>query len=374
MTVEIEGINLEKLLRAVAESGLLVTRAQRRGPRTMRLRVRAAQLGAFYALCARFGWEVREIRAGQLVRALRFLRRRPLLVPSLALGALLVWLCGQMILCVRIENAQENVAEVRRVLAEAGVRPGRMKAAFSIDALRAQLALRLPGLSFVGLRYEGSTLVCDCQGATEGEETDVPGGGEDIVAAQPGIITRIYVSSGTPQVVPGQAVVKGQVLIRGVERTQQGQLRAVRAQGQVSARVYARGEAKASLTETTTVETGRTRTRVTVRTPWHARVVRDAQPFASQDVSREIQRVVGLYLPLWREIETYAETEVFSAPRDRGDAASIAQGAAEKLARAQCPYNAVILDKWVECRTVDEAYVLACVVIEYEQSIAGRLE
>ena len=372
MTVEIEGINLEKLLRAAADSGLLVSNAQRSGPRTMRLRVRAHQMKQLRALCARFGWELREIRAGSLVHAARILRRRAMLAPSLALCALLVWLSGQMILAVQIDNAQENVAEVRRVLAEAGVRPGRLKAAFSVDELRARLALRLPGLSFVGLRYAGSTLVCDCRSATLGEQTDVPGGGMDVVAAQPGIITRISVSSGTPQVTPGQAVCKGQVLISGVERTQKGQLRAVRAQGQVSARVYAKGEAKVSLTETTTVETGQTRTRVTVHTPWHARVVRDAQPFESQDVSREKQVIVGLYLPLWREIETYAETEVFSTPRDRGDAASMAQGAAEKIAKDQCPYDALILDKWVNYSMIDNEFVYATVVLEYETAIAGR--
>ena len=372
MTVEIEGINLEKLLRAAAENGLLVKGAQRLGPRTMRLRVYAHQMKRLRALCARFGWELREIRAGSLVRAARLLRRRTMLLPSLALGALLVWLSGQMILSVQIDNAQENVAEVRHVLAEAGVRPGRLKAAFSLDDLRARLALRLPGLSFVWLRYAGSTLVCDCQPAALGEQVDVPGGEMDIVAAQPGIVTRISVSSGTPQVTPGQAVCKGQVLIRGVERTQKGQLRAVRAQGQVSARVYAQGEAKVSLTETTTVETGQTRMRVTVRTPWHVRVVRDAQPFASQDVSREKQVIVGLYLPLWREIETYAQTEVFSSPRDRGDAASIAQGAAEKIAKDQCPRDALILDKWVNYSMIDNEFVYATVVLEYETAIAGR--
>lgn len=372
MTVEIEGINLEKLLRAAAESGLLVKGAQRLGPRTMRLRVYAHQMKRLRALCARFGWELREIRAGSLVRAARLLRRRTMLLPSLALGALLVWLSGQMILAVQIDNAQENVAEVRHVLAEAGVRPGRLKAAFSLDDLRARLALRLPGLSFVGLRYAGSTLVCDCRRATIGEQVDAPGGGMDIVAAQPGIITRISVSSGTPQVTPGQAVCKGQVLIRGVERTQKGQLRAVRAQGQVSARVYAKGEAKVSLTETTTVETGQARTRVTVHTPWHARVVRDAKPFASQDASRERQVIVGLYLPLWREIETYAQTEVFSSPRDRGDAASMAQGAAEKIAKDQCPRDALILDKWVNYSMIDNEFVYATVVLEYETAIAGR--
>lgn len=374
VTVSVEGVNLEKLLRMAAADGLLLTDARRTGTRRMQVRVRAWQLEPLRALCVRFGWCLEEKRASLPVRAVRFLRRRWMLALSLLLGVLLVWGSGRMILAVRIEHAQEHMAEVRRALKEAGVRPGRRKAAFSTDALRAELALRLPGLSFVGLRYAGSTLICDCRQAVLGERVDVPGSGLDVVAAQPGVITRISAASGTPQVEPGEAVVKGQVLIRGEERTQKGEVRPVRAQGQVSARVYARGEAKVSLKQTHTVETGDTRTRVTLRTPWHTRVVRNVQPFASQDVSRERQAVVGLYLPVWREIETYAETVEYTVARDRGDAASMAQGAAEKIAKEQCPHGVLILDKWVNYCMIDDEFVYATVVLEYETAIAGRAQ
>lgn len=374
MTVSVEGVNLEKLLRMAAADGLLMTDVRRTGARRMQARVRAWQLEPLRALCARFGWAMQEERASLPVRAARFLRRRWMLALSLLLGALLVWGSGRLILDVRIEHAQEHRAEVQRALKEAGVRPGRRKSAFSTDALRAELALRLPGLSFVGLRYAGSTLICDCRQAVLGEHADVPGSGLDVVAAQPGIVTRISAASGTPQVEPGEAVVKGQVLIRGEERTQKGAVRPVRAQGQVSARVYARGEAKVSLTQTHTVETGDTRTRVMLRTPWHTRVVRDAQPFASQDVSRERQAVVGLYLPVWRDVETYAETVEYTVARDRGDAASMAQGAAEKIAKEQCPHGVLILDKWVNYCMIDNEFVYATVVLEYETAIAGRAQ
>ncbi len=316
MTVSVEGVNLEKLLRMAAADGLLLSDARRTGTRRMQIRVRAWQLEPLRALCVRFGWCLEEKRASLPVRAVRFLRRR--------------WMLA--------------------------------------------LALRLPGLSFVGLRYAGSTLICDCRQAVLGERVDVPGSGLDVVAAQPGVITRISAASGTPQVEPGEAVVKGQVLIRGEERTQKGEVRPVRAQGQVSARVYARGEAKVSLKQTHTVETGDTRTRVTLRTPWHTRVVRDVQPFASQDVSRERQAVVGLYLPVWREIETYAETVEYTVARDRGDAASMAQGAAEKIAKEQCPHGVLILDKWVNYCMIDDEFVYATVVLEYETAIAGRAQ
>lgn len=376
ITVEIEGINLEKLLRAAADAGILVTQARRNGPRQMCIGVYWWQMAQLRALCARSGWQIREIREGLAVRAGRFVRRRKALMLSLSLGVLLVGLSGRMILDVRIDHAQEHRAEVQRALDEEGVHPGRLKGAFSLDELRARLALRLPGLSFVGLRYAGSTLICDCHQATMEEAADVPGEGMDIVAGESGIVTYISAGSGTPRVTPGQAVHRGQVLIAGVERTQGGVLHAVQAQGQVRARVYARGEARVSMNQTATVETGRTRTRVTLCTPWQTRRIRDAQPFDLQDVSRERLKLVGLYLPVWRETETFSEIEVFTSPRNPGDAASMAQGAAEKMAREQCPYGASILDKWVSCSVYHDDghgdYVVATVIIEYERSIAAR--
>ena len=68
-----------------------------------------------------------------------------------------------------------------------------------------------------------------------------------IVAAQSGIIVRISAESGTPQVTAGQAVRKGQVLIRGQERTGGGGTQLCRAQGEIIARVFVRGDARVSL-------------------------------------------------------------------------------------------------------------------------------
>ena len=355
-----------------AREGISLRDVRRVGPRALRVCVSFRQRTALLALCDRCGWAARETGCGALVGLSRFFRRRPMLPAGTAAALLAVWLSSQMILAVSVAGAGENIAEVRRVLDRMGIRPGRMKAAVSIDALRGELALSLPGLSFAGVRYAGSTMLVECQRARMGEAKGVPGEGADIVAAQDGVVTRIYAASGTPVVVPGQAVRRGQVLISGQERTQKGEMRAVTAQGEVSARVWAKGEARAALMQTTTVETGQIRTQVTVRSPWHARVVRRAEPFASQDVSREIQPVVGLFVPLWREIVTYAETAVFSAPRDRGEAASAAQGAAEEIAKKQCPPDALILDKNVDYSMIDNEFVYAVVVLEYETAIAAR--
>ena len=374
VTMRIEGINLEKLLREAIQQGIVIRRARRVDERTMEAKVHSGQEAALAALCERSGWRCRRIRTSAMVRVLQTLRRRPAFVPAMALGMLLVWLSSQMILCVHVEQAGENVAAVRRALAQQGVRVGTLKRAVELGQLRAQLAYALPGLAFAGVRYEGSTLVVQGHPAVPGEDLSVAGSGTDIVAAQSGIVTKLWASAGTPVVEPGQAVHKGQVLIAGYERGEKGTQIPVTAQGKVSAKIYLRGEARTSMKETHTVETGQTRTRVTLCTPWSRRVVRDVKPFASQDESRERQAVVGLYLPLWREKETLAQTEIFVTERDQADAASMAQGAAEKIAVKQCPQGALILDKWVKYSMIDNEFVYASVVLEVEADIAGRMK
>jgi len=373
VTVCIEGINLEKLLRAASDAGIVIRFAQRKDTRKMRLRVRADQLKQLKTLCEQSGWECKVVRTGRLIRFLYLLHARPLLVPSLALAVALVMVSSQMILCIRVEGAGKNLAEVQRVLADESIWPGRLKSLVSLDQLRACLAHRLPALAYAGAYYAGSTLMIDCRSAVDGENLAIAGGG-DIVAAQSGVVSQIWASSGTPQVQAGQAVHKGQVLIAGFERGEKGTQIPVQAQGAVLARVYVMGEAKASLRGIRVVETGQTRTRITLCTPWNRRVVREAEPFSSQTMDKRIQRIVGLYLPVWREIETYAQTQVFTEERSKSDAASMAQGAAEKIALKQCSPDALILDKWVNYSMIDNEFVYASVVLELEAPIAGRIQ
>lgn len=371
LEVEISGLNLERLLRAAAAQGLTLHGVRRLGERTVRASVPLWQAAALRALCERCGWEMRETRASRLVRAGRFLRRRSMLPVGVLLGAALLWLSSQTVLAVRVDGAGEHVAEVYRLLGARRVGPGTLKARVSLSELDDALALGVPGLSFAGARFDGSTLVVECERARMGERTDVPGEALDLVASEAGVVTRLWVQSGTPQVKPGQAVCKGQVLVRGEERTREG-IGPVRAQGRVTARVWAQGSARASLYEAHTVETGGVRTRVTLVSPWGERVVKDAQPFASQDASAVTQPLVGLFLPVARRVETFAQTVVSKIPRPEAEAAAQAKGAAEELAKKECPAGAEILDKWTEYSKINDEFVCASVILEYERDIAAR--
>lgn len=372
MTVEIHGLNLEKLLREAQKDGLRLKNVRWVDARGVSLRIAPGDFARLDAICARFGWKMEEIRADILLRAARFCRGRCFLLMGALLGLMMIALSSRIVLLVEISGAREYAAQVSEYLSHSGVRAGRLKRELSFDVLRDGLLLHLPGLSHVSLRYAGSVLEVECQLARAGETAGKPGTGMNLVAARDGVVTKIVASSGTPQVAAGEAVHAGQVLIRGEERTAQGGVIAVRAQGQALARVWAEGSAKTSLFRETARPTGRVRTRVTLYTPWHTRVVRAAEPFETQQVFVQSYQIIDLYVPLWKKTEIYEEIEILREPRVQADAASMAQGAAELLAKKQLSAGVLILDKWVEYSMIDNEFVCADVVLEYEQDIAVR--
>lgn len=100
--------------------------------------------------------------------------------------------------------------------------------------------------------------------------------------------------------------------------------------------------------------------------------MQDAEDFDRQDVSVELQPIVGLYLPVWRRVETLARTVLTPRSRSVSDARSQAQGAAEKNAKLNCLPGVEILDKWVDYSMIDDEFVYATVVLVFEAPIGAR--
>lgn len=333
VTIEISGLNLEKLLRECQSAGIRLHSLRRTKRRCIQVRIASGNRKEIEALCARFGWEIREIHAGVFERTARFCRARCMLFAGAALYLTMIAVSAQMVLDVQVTGAQEYVAQVRNYLKQEGVRPGSLKMSISPDALREGLLLHLPGLAHVSVRFEGSVLTAECHLAREGELLQKAGDGNHLIASRDGIVTKIAASSGTPLVREGDAVCAGQMLIKGEERDKQGNLNIVAAQGQVSARVWAQGRAASGIYRETAQETGRIRKRVSIHTPWFAHVVQPAQPFDEQNETIITEKIIDLFIPLFRKTEIYEEITLTRELRSRSDAASEAQGAAEKLAK-----------------------------------------
>ncbi|MBR5287586.1 MAG: sporulation protein YqfD [Clostridia bacterium] len=372
VTAIIRGLNLEKLLRESQRAGIRLQQISRMEPRAIRVRISPLDRKEMEALCQRFGWEICPVKEGAIERAVRFCRVRYMLLAGGVLCLMLVAASTQMVLGVRVTGAQEYGGQVSGYLERAGARTGKLKRSLSLDALREGLLLHLPGLSHVSLRFSGSMLEVECHLTREGEQVVKQGTGNHLIASQDGIVTKVAVDSGTPLVKVGDPVYAGQMLVRGEERDRQGGINPVMAQGRVNARVWVQGSAKSGLYKERVQETGRTSRSVAILTPWHSLTLRQAEPFEAQHETVITEKVIDLFVPLWRRTVIYEEIQVKRELRSRTDAASEAQGAAESLAKKQLPAGVLILDKWVEYSMIDNEFVCASVVLEYEQDIAVR--
>ena len=126
LTLELSGLNLERLLRAAGDCGVRMKNVRRVDERTMRVVVPAAQKKRMAALCEKYGWQMAEIRAGGLLRLARGIKRRWTLGLSVLLSILWVYLSSEVIWRVEIDGAGENAAEVRRCLEAENARVGRL--------------------------------------------------------------------------------------------------------------------------------------------------------------------------------------------------------------------------------------------------------
>ena len=109
LTVSIEGINLEKLLRAAQEEGIVLFGARRMDARAMLITIAPGSRKALEALCEKSGWQMRELRADSLLRAVRLFGRRCGLVCALLLWAMLLPMsCAGCCLLFRRKKAEEQ--------------------------------------------------------------------------------------------------------------------------------------------------------------------------------------------------------------------------------------------------------------------------
>ena len=91
LTLEVFGLNLERLLRSAGEQGLPLRCVRRVDGRCVRVVLPFWKIKEFAALCEQYGWQMREVRAGLVVRMARLFKRRCMLGASVMLCVVLVW-------------------------------------------------------------------------------------------------------------------------------------------------------------------------------------------------------------------------------------------------------------------------------------------
>ena len=352
--LRVEGLMLERLLQRALSEGARFSRVTRPDPRTLIVTCDPRSAVLLTGLCERFSLKCEELSRRGTDAILRRLKQRITLLAGILTCLATVSLFLSRVWLIDVELTGERSASVRPIeesLEQMGIRPGMARSDVDPALLEDALAASAPDFSFVGVRLEGVRLLVEASPAVPAPELYEIERAGDLVAACDGVVVSVNVLAGEAMVQPGDTVARGQVLIRGLERTAPEESREIAALGSVVARTWYEGTASLPTTRAETTRTGRSSTSARLSLMNWSWPLVEGETYASQEEQTEILPVGGLYLPLEIVRTTAHETQTRRVPNDeaalRETLAALAfadAGARLSQAAGDCE----IADQWIE--------------------------
>ena len=368
----VEGLNLERFLRNAGSRGIQIRALHRRNPRSMTAQARESDLASLMELADQGGWRMtagRRLGAGRLLDGIK---KRWLLTAAVIVGFLLFIAGTQVMWAINIVDGGVYEADIRAAIAEMGLHVPQLRSTVDLNTLRNALEWRYPHIAWIECGWRGMVLdVRIVEGVlplADGQED----GSCDVIAQRDGIVSRIVTRAGTPVVAIGEFVKKGQVLIKGEERTSGGLTRAVAARGSVHARVWEASSVRMALNETETIYTGQQQTAWTVRCPWFDLWQMPESGYEQEDTAVAEMPLGGFFFPLTLLTEVRMEAECSSNPRDMEQLkAEAAQAALMKLYEKTGGKESLV-DNWVNWSIIEDEILLSVAYGERLMDIAQQ--
>lgn len=188
---------------------------------------------------------------------------RPGMISGLVLGMIFLRIMSLYVWDVNVcGNSSLNTKDIIGVTKSLGIDCGVLKNKIDTLNLPQDIVLEIPQISWCAVNIEGSRLTVDItEVSKQKEKSNSPC---NIVAKCDGIITKVKATSGTVMVRPGDVVVKGQVLISGINENLTGNV-FVEAKGEIVAKTVHKFKSTKEYEKMQTNEIGKTKTKKLIK-------------------------------------------------------------------------------------------------------------
>ena len=371
ISVTVEGLNIGRFLRQAGEIGIRLTGVQRVSSRRITALLPEDRLPALQELALRGGWQIQPGRRRGAGRSVEWLQRRWLLAAAGICGAVALFATSRVMWRVEVIDGGAYDADIRAALVEMGVEAPMLRSRVDVGEIREALEWRYPRIAWFEAGWRGTTLViCAVEGVLPRQETQE--GPCDVVASRDAVIHSIVTRAGTPVVQIGDVVRKGDVLIKGEERTGEGAVKAVAARGSVTARVWEGAVVEMSMTETITHYTGREQTVSTIRSPFFDLWSMEDCAYEQYDTAVSEMPLGGIFIPLVWHVETRMEAEISTQNRPYEAVKAEAEAAARRKLQEKAAPGESFIDIWGNCSMIEDEKVRACAIGEKLVEIGQR--
>ncbi|MBR6667703.1 MAG: sporulation protein YqfD [Clostridia bacterium] len=367
----VEGLNASRFVSDAGKAGIPLTSVKRTSPGKLTALAEETQLAALEMIAVHGGWRLHIGRRKGLGRLVDWGRSRWLLAIVAAAGILALAAASRVMWRIEIVNAAVYSADVAAALHELGISPPMLRSQIDIGKIRDELEWRYPRVAWVEVGWRGTTLVVRLADGLMPDVHDDPADC-DVVAARDGVVYQIVTHAGTPAVKVGDVVRKGDVLIRGEERTHDGAVRAVAARGSVTARVWQGAQVCLPAVEYKTSYTGREQITWTISTPFFDLWPMDPCTYEQYDTSVSETRLCSLFLPVNLHVERRIEAEISKTMRERTDVEKDAYSAAVRKLHEKIAPTESLIDIWGNCSMIEDEKVQAYAIGEMLVEIGVR--
>lgn len=248
--IEVSGAQPERILNYCAENGIEFWNASPCRDFSITFCVHASYADSLLARSGKNGLDVklisetggRKLKLGAKRRAV-FLLAFVLCVSLAAVSSLFLW---------RIEisgNDKLSDAEILRKLAECGVDYGAYWPALSSDEIRSRIVSEMPEIAWLSLNVRSSKAEIIVHERIDKPDIVNEKSPCDIIASKSGVIRKMSVLEGESAAIVGNAVAKGDVLVRGLMSSETGDERYVHSMAQVIADTWYEISAQTPLLE-----------------------------------------------------------------------------------------------------------------------------
>ncbi len=360
----VEGLNIERFVRRAGEQGIRLTGIRRVGPKRLTALVPEDSMPALREIALNGGWKLTAGSRQGTGRAADWLHRRWLLAAAICMAGIALFAASQVMWRVEVVDGGSYAADIQSALAELGIEAPALRQTVDIGALRETLEWRYPRIAWFECGWRGTTLVVrPVEGVLPRADTE-PDGSCDVAASRDGIVKIIVTRAGTPVVSAGDFVRKGDVLIRGEERTSEGAVRPVAARGNVMARVWTGSTITMPIRETITTYTGCEEMVWTIRTPWFNLWPMQDSAYNAYDTSVTEMPFGGFLLPLTLHVETRMEAQHSVQMRDIDEVKADAYAAAVRKLHEKINETESLIDIWGNCSIIDDEKVQSVAIGE----------